>query len=152
MFYKIFKKILISIFLIFAFITPTYAEYHINESNVKNGVEKFVEIYFERGMAGAAVEVSSCYDEMDKIRKKTAKKFEKFEYCFAMDFSAYRYDFDISQIKKFPQHEYFNIENLEARLNKNMNEWPLTKEDILDRVQFINQQVYISIQLRMGFD
>ena len=118
-----------------------------DQNNMKRGVNEFVKVYKEGGMAGAAGKVLSCYEQVSGMKPKSNAKYSKFEFCVAMDLAARKWDSDMVQRLNFPRHEFFELEEISDRL-AGINEWELVDEDdrLDELLEFVGQYVYIAFQ------
>jgi len=120
-------------------------ENKIDEENISKAVKVLVKGYRKDGMLGASQIVSNCYDEYSKISDTAPSKYRKFEYCVSLDLAGYRIDDDVSKASKFPANEYFELNAVTDRIDKN-NKWSYFNDRIEGMVSQINQDTRISLQ------
>lgn len=89
-----------------------------HEANIQDAVKAFLATYRKSGMAGVVGLVEDCHKGIGRQKGRDAQM-KRLEFCAGMDLAAYRIDSELAKRKGFPATEFFTIDNVTARIDRN---------------------------------
>ncbi len=94
-------------------ITPSWAQGKFDDSNSRRAAINFHKRQKKAGMTGLIESINSCYE-----RVALKKDLKSLEYCLVLDWSASRFDKNMSKMMKFPLQDFFIEDRVIERFDK----------------------------------